>query len=182
LRLNSYPVSFLIFSSLPLVVNPVGVTTYRCYFSQIIVYNLVTIYGIATKLGIRLHPYTDFQCTKLQGNQIMPLCLIATFTPLRKEEEKKRRHSANFWRFISRKRLAWFWNVRRWRWPAFPALKSFGFIKVSRRYVYVSWLILLCMKTSRKTFFVQWSFFIVCLLPMPRVRLAIRKVDGLAIL
>jgi len=43
-----------IFSFLPLVVNPVGVTTYGCYFLQIIVYNLVIIYGIATKFGIRM--------------------------------------------------------------------------------------------------------------------------------
>jgi len=57
-----------------------GMTTY-CYFLQIIIYNLVTIYGIATKFGIRMHPYPDFQCTKFQGNQIMPLCVIATFTP-----------------------------------------------------------------------------------------------------
>jgi len=97
LRFNSFLVSLPIFSSLPLAVNPVGVTTYWCYFSRIIVYNLVTIYGIATKFGIRMHPY---RCTKFQGNPIMPLCFIATFTPWRKEE-KKQRDSANFWRFIS---------------------------------------------------------------------------------
>jgi len=38
LRFNSYPVSLQIFSSLPLAVNPVGVTTYWCYFSRIIIY------------------------------------------------------------------------------------------------------------------------------------------------
>jgi len=74
---------------LPLAVNSVGVTTYWCYFSRIIVYNLVTIYGITTKFGIEMHPYPDFQCTKFQGNRIMHLYFITTFTPLRKEEEKK---------------------------------------------------------------------------------------------
>jgi len=51
----------------------------------------VTIYGITTKLGIRLHPYRDFQRTKFQGNWIMPLCFIATFTPLQKEKKKKKK-------------------------------------------------------------------------------------------
>jgi len=50
----------------------------------------VTIYGITIKFGIRLHPYLDFQCTKPQGNRVMPLCFIATFTPLRKQEEKRK--------------------------------------------------------------------------------------------
>jgi len=77
LRFNSYPVSLPIFSCFPLAVNPVGVTTYWCYFSLIIIYNL---YGITTKFGIRMHPYADFQCTKFQGNLVMSLCLITTFT------------------------------------------------------------------------------------------------------
>jgi len=47
---------------------------YWCYFSRIIVYNLVTIYDITTKFGIGMHPYPDFQCTKFQGNQIMHFC------------------------------------------------------------------------------------------------------------
>jgi len=90
LRFNSYPVSLQIFSSLPLAVNPVGVTTYWCYFLRIIIYNLVTIYGITTTFGIRMQPYPDFQCTKFQGNRIIPLCFIATFTPLQKEEKKRK--------------------------------------------------------------------------------------------
>jgi len=67
------------------------VTTHWCYFSRIIVYNLVTIYGITTKFGIEMHPYSDFQCTKFQGNRRMHFCFITTFTPLRKEEKKKRK-------------------------------------------------------------------------------------------
>jgi len=67
-KFNSYPVSLPNFSFLPLEVNPVGMTTYWCYFLQIIVYNFMTIYGIATKFGIRMCLYPAFQCTKFQGN------------------------------------------------------------------------------------------------------------------
>jgi len=51
----------------------------------------VTIYGITAKFGIRLHPYPDFQCTKFQGNWIMPLFFTANFTPLREEERKRKK-------------------------------------------------------------------------------------------
>jgi len=46
------------------------------------------IYGIATKFGIRMRLYPTFQCTEFQGNWIMYLCFITTFTPRRKEEKK----------------------------------------------------------------------------------------------
>jgi len=69
--------------------NNTNTNTYWCYFSRIMVYNLVTIYGIATKFGIGMHPYPDFQCTKFQGNRIMHFCFITTFTPLRKEEKNE---------------------------------------------------------------------------------------------
>jgi len=87
----------------------------------------VTIYGITTKFGIRMHLYHDFQCTKFQGNRIMPLCFIAT---LRKEEEKKTKkllkvHILNAWRD-----LVEIWNLRWWYWPAFSLLKSLSFISV----------------------------------------------------
>ena len=52
----------------------------------------MTIYGITTKFGIEMHPYPDFQCTKFQGNRIMHLCFITTFTPLRKEEKKEKKN------------------------------------------------------------------------------------------
>jgi len=90
LRFNSYPVSWPIFSFLPLAVNPVGMTTYWCYFLQINVYNFVTTYGIATKFGISMHPYPTFQCTKFQGNQIMLLCFITTFTLAQNEQKIER--------------------------------------------------------------------------------------------
>jgi len=68
----------------------------------------------------------------------MPLC---TFTPLWKEERKKNEETQSTFEG-SYLRNAWcdlveIWNVRWWRWPAFSALKSFSFIKVSRSYVYV---------------------------------------------
>jgi len=55
----------------------------------------VTIYGITTTFGIRMHLYPDFQCTKFQGNRIMPLCFIVTLTPLRKERKKKKEKKKN---------------------------------------------------------------------------------------
>jgi len=91
-------------------------------FLQIIFYNFLTIYGITTKFSIRMRPYPAFQCIKFQGNWIMRLCFITTFTPWWKEEGKKKkkkkrkkkwRNLANFWRFISRKRPVRFsWNLK----------------------------------------------------------------------
>jgi len=56
-------------------------------FLRIITYNLATIDGITTKFGVGMHPYSDFQCTKFQGNRITHFCFTTTFTPLRKEEK-----------------------------------------------------------------------------------------------
>jgi len=89
LRFNSYPVSLPNFSFLPLTVNPVDMTKYWCYFLLI---NFVIIYGTTTKFGIRMH-YPTFQCTKFQGNWIMHLCFITTFTPLQKKMKKLSRFS-----------------------------------------------------------------------------------------
>jgi len=50
------------------MVYPVGVTTYWCYFLQIIIYNFVTIYGIVTKFGIRMHPYLVYQISRQSDN------------------------------------------------------------------------------------------------------------------
>jgi len=49
----------------------------------------VTIYGIATKFGIRMCPYLASQYTKFQGNWIMLLYFMTTFTP---EEEKRKKN------------------------------------------------------------------------------------------
>jgi len=53
----------------------------------------VTIYDIATKFGIRMHPYPAFQFTKFQGNQNNAFVFYDNFHILRKkiinrEEEK----------------------------------------------------------------------------------------------
>jgi len=102
LSFNSYPVSLLIFSFLLLAVYPVDVTTYWCFFLRIIIYNFATIYGIATEFGITMCPYPAFQCTKFQGNQIMLLCFMTTFTPWQKEQEKNKE---TLWRFNSWRNL-----------------------------------------------------------------------------
>jgi len=68
------------------VVYPVGMTTYWCYFSWKIIYNFVTIYGIA---GIMMCPDTVLLCTTFQDYWIMSLHLIETFVVWRKEELSK---------------------------------------------------------------------------------------------
>jgi len=90
LKYNSYSVFLAIFSFLPLAVYLVGVTTYWCYFLGIIIYNFVTIYGIATKFGITMCPYPTFQRIKSQGNWIILLCFTTTFTPWRKEKKMRK--------------------------------------------------------------------------------------------
>jgi len=94
------------------------------------------------KLSDHLQYYNQiwYQVAPLSRDYQISRQLDNAFAPLRKQKtKKKRRNSANFWRFIallSRKHLAWFsWNFRLWCWPAFPALKSFSFIKVSWSYV-----------------------------------------------
>jgi len=63
LRFNSYPISMPIFSFLTLAVYPIGMTTYWCYFLQIIIYNIVTIYDITTKFCIRMcHKKVILKC------------------------------------------------------------------------------------------------------------------------
>jgi len=101
----------------------------------------VTIYSITAKFGIRMHPYPDFQCTKFKGNRIMHFCFITTFTPLRKEKEKKNEETQPIFEgsYLGN---AWcdlveIWNVRWWHWLAFPLQKLFCLVKVSRSYVYV---------------------------------------------
>jgi len=65
---------------LPLVVYPIGLTTYWWYFSWIIFYKFVSFYGIEIKFGTRMHFTAVFLCTKLQGNWIMRLLFMPIFT------------------------------------------------------------------------------------------------------
>jgi len=104
LKFNSYPVSLLIFRFFPLVVYPVGVTTCWYYFIHLWLFMV-----LHPNLVSGWYHYPAFQCTKFQGNWVMLLCFVTTFTPWQKEEKKT--HD-NFQGFISRKRLAWFsWNL-----------------------------------------------------------------------
>jgi len=68
LRFSSYPISLPIFSFLPLAVNPVGVTTNWCYFLRIIIYNFVTIYGIATNQDVPLSGLSVNQISRQSDN------------------------------------------------------------------------------------------------------------------
>jgi len=86
LRFNSYPVSLLIFSFLPLAVNPVGVTAYWCYSLWIMVYNFVTIYVIATKFGIRMCPFS-VQVSRQLDNEFV---FYSNFHTLMKRKKMKK--------------------------------------------------------------------------------------------
>jgi len=127
--------SLPIFSFLPLAVYPVGVTIYWCYFSWIFIYNFVTIYGIATKFGIRsaLIPPFNIQISKQSDNAFVFYDNFYTLTKRRKKTKKLSQFSkVHAWRD-----LVEIWNVRWWRWTAFPLQKSVGFVEVSRSYICV---------------------------------------------
>jgi len=90
LRFNSYPISLPIFSSLPLAVNPVGMTTYYwCYFLQRIVYNLVTINSITTKFGIRIHQLSVYQISRQSDNGFVFYRNFHTLTKKTKTKKSK---------------------------------------------------------------------------------------------
>jgi len=79
-----------------------------------------------------------FQCTKFQGNQIMPLCsYFHTFTKRKKKKNEKTlpTFEGSYLRNAQRD-LVEIWHVRWWRWLAFPSAKI-SFIKVSLSYIYV---------------------------------------------
>ena len=133
-----------IFSFLPCMVYPVGVTTYWCYFSWIITNNFANFYCILSKRGTKMHHYITYLCTEFQGNRIICFHFMATFTPLQKEKEKKKENKNNTKPIFERSYLgnAWrdlveFWNVGYWRWRASPQQKLSGFVQVARSYIYV---------------------------------------------
>jgi len=102
----------------------------------------VTIYSITTNFDIGMHPYSDFQCTKFQGNRLMHFWFITTFTPLQKEEKEEKNEETKpiFEGSFLRNamcNLVEFWNVSWWHWQAFPLQKLFCFVKVSQSYVYM---------------------------------------------
>jgi len=75
---------------LPLAVNPVGVTTYWCYFLRKIVYNLLWYYNQIWYQVAALSQLSVYQISRQSDN---------AFTPLRKEgkkEEKKTKKLSQF--------------------------------------------------------------------------------------
>jgi len=136
------------------MVHPVGVTTYWCYFSWIIVNIFTSVYHILTKLGTKMHPYTTFLCTKFQVNQITCFHFMVTLTPLwkkhvykKKKEEKNEEtkpicessYLINAWC-----NLVEIWNVGYWQWKVSPQQKLSGFVQAAQSYA------------SRKLY--HWSF------------------------
>jgi len=116
LKFNSYPVSLPIFSFLSLAVYPVGVTTYWCYFLQIIVYSFVAIAGYQVVPLSRLSVY---QISRQLDNLFVFYDNFHTLTKRTKKKETqpifKGSYLGNIWH-----NLVKILNVRWWRWPAFP--------------------------------------------------------------
>jgi len=52
-------------------------------------YIFITVFGIATKSGIRMCFYTTFLCTKFQSNRISHFCLKTTFRHWKKKKRQK---------------------------------------------------------------------------------------------
>jgi len=98
------------------------------------------IYDIAIKFGIRMCLYPAFQCTKFQGNWIMHLCFITTFTPWPKRWKKNKETKPIFeGSYLGNAQCDLFeiLNVRWWHCSAFRLQKLFGSSKVLRSYVYM---------------------------------------------
>jgi len=66
---------------------------------QIIVYDFMTIYGIATKFGYKMCCHSVFQISRQSDNAFAFYDNVRTFT--------KRRNSTNFRRFLSQKYPSW---------------------------------------------------------------------------
>jgi len=65
------------------------------FFLRIIVYNFVTIYGYATKFGIRMRLYPKFQCTEFQYTRELDNVFVFynNFHTLTKKEGKTKKLS-----------------------------------------------------------------------------------------
>ena len=100
---DGYSIYIAIFNSFHEAVYPVGVTTYRSCFTQIIGHNSRIIHRICTKCDARIRLWTPFLCAKFQGDWSTHLRFIAIFASVRKHEEKK----SKLWQLVSRK-----WLVR----------------------------------------------------------------------
>jgi len=87
-----------------------------------------------------------YQISRQSDNSIVQLSHL--YEKKKKKQKKKNEETqptfkgsylGNVWRD-----LVEIWNVRWWRWLAFPALKSFSFIKVSRSYSTFTWKLHYC--------------------------------------
>jgi len=97
----------------------------------------VTIYDITTNFGIRIRLYPAFQCTKFQGNWIMHLCFITTFTPWRKKKGKNEETKPVFEGSYLGNALNWNLKCEVMSLAGISTAKIVWFVKVSQSYVYV---------------------------------------------
>ena len=101
-----YSIYIAIFNSFHETVYPVGVTTNRSCFTQIISHNSQTIHRICTKFDARIYLWTPFLCAKFQGNRRTHLCFIAIFASVQKHEERKKNEKkSKLWQLVSQKWL-----------------------------------------------------------------------------
>jgi len=111
-------------------------TTYWCYFSWIIVYNFVTVYGIATKFNTMMCCVPNFRTI---GKWNCILWQLSLFDKKKKNKTKNETQPIFEGSYLRKtwRDLVEIWNGRWWRWPAFPSQKSVGFIEVSQSYICV---------------------------------------------
>ena len=86
---DGYSIYIAIFNSFYEAIYPVGVTTNRSCFTQIIGHNSHIIHRICTKFDARICLWTPFLCATFQGDRSTCLCFIAIFASVRKHEEEK---------------------------------------------------------------------------------------------
>ena len=79
----------MIFNLFHVAVYPVGVTTNRSYFMQIICHKSLTVHPIYTKFDTMIHLWTPFLCAEYQGDRSTCLRFIAIYASVQKHGEEK---------------------------------------------------------------------------------------------
>jgi len=79
------------FNSILEAVYPVGVTTYRSFFTQRISHNSGNLYRIFTKVDTEIPFDAPVLCTKFQLDLSMRSRLIAIFLSVQKDQEYKKK-------------------------------------------------------------------------------------------
>ena len=82
--------------------------------------------------------YTTFLCTKFQGNWTTCFPFMITFHTLMKRKERNKETKPIFWKFVSRKPLAWFsWNSEFGvlTVEVISTAKSSSFVQVTQSYI-----------------------------------------------